>query len=70
MWFDMIIIFFEYFCVVTYCIRCMIVTGVYRGFCIVFIAIEGFNRLLYYWEQGVLAGASVVLFDTDLGDLF
>jgi len=48
----------------------MIVTGVYRGFCIVFIAIEGFNRLLYYWEQGVLAGASVVLFDTDLGDLF
>jgi len=34
----------------------MIVTYVYRWFCTVFIATEGFSRLLYCWEQGVLAG--------------
>jgi len=47
---------FEYYCiVVTYYIGCVIVTGLYRGFCTVWIATEGFRRLFYCWDQGVLA---------------
>jgi len=55
--FGPIIVFLNTAGMVTYyCIGCVIVTCVYKGFCTVCIATEGFNRLFYCWEQGVLAG--------------
>ena len=39
---------------VTYYIGFVIVTGLYTGFCTVWIATEGFSKLFNCWEQGVL----------------